>query len=140
MRVPLTIGAALLIMWQSSCLTFENGALLNRCGLWQKFSGGAIIIATRPAQLKPIASKSIDMQTVISTAQPIITIAPVEPRITVSTSATTALNVPIYTQAPSVTGVTMSFPRHFTTSVTASMGMPGEYYQTQGGWHYYERR
>lgn len=43
-RLYVVITIALLIFLQSNCFTFENGALINRCGLWQRFSGNAIII------------------------------------------------------------------------------------------------
>lgn len=35
MRLAIAGGTALLILWQSGCLTIEDGAIVNRCGAWQ---------------------------------------------------------------------------------------------------------
>jgi hypothetical protein len=44
-RLLLVIVAAALILWRSGCMTIENGALVDRCGLWQLLSGQPLIIS-----------------------------------------------------------------------------------------------
>ena len=44
-RVLLTAAIALLIVGRSGCLSLEDGMLVNRCGLWQRFTGEPMMIA-----------------------------------------------------------------------------------------------
>src|ERR1700723_682867 len=44
-RIVLTAAVALLILWQSNCLEFRDGGIINRCGLWQFFTGNLVILS-----------------------------------------------------------------------------------------------
>ncbi len=46
-RVLALAATALLIIWQGGCLTIYDGALINRCGLWQFATGNPVVIALR---------------------------------------------------------------------------------------------
>lgn len=44
-RLFLVLGAALLIFWQSGCMSIADGLLMNRCGLWQWVTNKPMVIA-----------------------------------------------------------------------------------------------
>ena len=44
-RALITAAIALLILGRSGCLSIEDGMLVNRCGLWQRFTGEPMTIA-----------------------------------------------------------------------------------------------
>lgn len=43
-RVVLTAALALLVLWWGKCLEFRDGAIINRCGLWQLFTGDPMVL------------------------------------------------------------------------------------------------
>ncbi len=47
-RTSITAALALLVIWQSECLTINNGALVNRCGLWQRVTGQPMSVVLGP--------------------------------------------------------------------------------------------
>lgn len=50
MRAAIVSAVALLVVWQSNCLTWSNGVLVNRCGLWQRFTGQPITLAFKMSE------------------------------------------------------------------------------------------
>lgn len=48
MRALIVAAVALLTVWQGGCLSVVNGALVNRCGLWQVASGRVIVVSLDP--------------------------------------------------------------------------------------------
>lgn len=55
-RVSFLVMMALALLWQSNCLEITNGALVNRCGLWQRFTGQPMTIAmgAGPQRSEPV--------------------------------------------------------------------------------------
>jgi hypothetical protein len=49
-RAIILSAAAGLIVWQSGCMSFEDGKLINRCGLWQWFTGKPMVISLLDTQ------------------------------------------------------------------------------------------
>jgi hypothetical protein len=49
-RLTIVTTTALLILWQSGCLTIDNGMLVNRCGLWQLFTSKPMIVSLGDVQ------------------------------------------------------------------------------------------
>jgi hypothetical protein len=56
-RWLLLVAVALALFWRSDCLTIENGVIVNRCGLWQKFTGQPMTIVMGPQG--PVAERVI---------------------------------------------------------------------------------
>lgn len=61
MRVIIVVAAVLLTIWQGGCLTWFDGTLVNRCGLWQWGTGRPIVIATKA----PIAQVLVEREKII---------------------------------------------------------------------------
>jgi hypothetical protein len=70
-RYVLTAAVALLILWQSNCLEFRDGAIINRCGLWQLFTGDLMLLSVgKPPKLA--APREIIRETIHELAEPVL--------------------------------------------------------------------
>lgn len=118
-RLYVVITIALLIFLQSNCFTFENGALINRCGLWQRFSGNAIVISFKEEQFNL-------NKTVLQNVVPVISSNLICSGANSNNFCTTSTSSPTITlSAPhiyAISGMSMTIP---TTTSTITMSTIG---------------
>lgn len=55
-RLSFVTAIALLILWQSNCLTLVDGKLINRCGIWQFFTKSSLVLLVE--EKKPVVCYS----------------------------------------------------------------------------------
>ena len=60
-RIIIVAAVALLIVLQGGCLTIEDGMLVNRCGLWQQFTGKPMIIS-----LNDLPTRTVRVESAVS--------------------------------------------------------------------------
>ena len=63
-RVWFLVAVALALLWQSNCVEYADGVLVNRCGLYQRFTGYPMTIAMGP-QIRLTSPAVIERERVI---------------------------------------------------------------------------
>ncbi len=70
-RVTFLVMMAIALLWQSNCLEFTDGRLINRCGLWQRFSGQPMTISMGSPTSSPVVIERI-IEKVITVEKPTV--------------------------------------------------------------------
>jgi hypothetical protein len=70
-----------LIAMTGSCLTFQNGALINGCGLWQNLTGQKMIVAFGDLPVRNVVVEKVVVQTKLIPSPPQIVYVPEKPKV-----------------------------------------------------------